>query len=152
MIARKLSVKGDVVSYVTSDSRPQLVVRTKPPRSRRRQYSYVESVTKLEHGLTQSDLDKAYRLAGNRFGENLRRTFIILDDAVPTVSRTSVPVQMVTPGPVSEVAAGLAVMETAGEARSTSSSTKRGYFTQVFQVSVLLIDNILVLSLTDFHI
>ena len=129
MIACKMSAKGDVVAYVTSDSRPQLIVRTKPPRSRRRQYTYVESVTKLDHGLNQSDLDKAYRMAGTRFGENLRRTFIILDDAVPMVN---VPVSV---GPVSEVAAGIAHLETAGEARSTTSSSKRGYFTQVHSVS-----------------
>ena len=127
MIAKKLSAKSDVVAYVTSDARPQLVVRTKPPRSRRCQYTYVESVTKLDHGLTQADLDKAYRIAGSRFGMNLKRTFIILDDAVTTTAGAS----GATVGPVSEVAAGLAHLETAGDARSTSSSTRRGYFTQV---------------------
>jgi len=83
----------------------------------------VEAVTKLEHGLTSSDLAKAYKVAGSKFGDNLKRTFIVLDDTLPD------PVES---GPVSEVAAGLASLEPPGVARSTASSQRHGYFTQVF--------------------
>ena len=125
MIAKKLtSGKTDQVMYVTSESRPQLVVRTKGPRARRRQYSYVEAVTKLDHGLSQSDLSKAYKVAGTKF-ENLKKTFIVLDDSFPDSN---------VAGPVSEVAAGLAGLEPPGAARSTSSSHRHGYFTQVHLV------------------
>jgi len=117
------SGKSDPVAYVTSDSRPQLVIRTKGPRSRRRQYSYVEAVTKLEHGLTQTDLSKAYKVAGTKFGENLKRTFVVLEDSFPDVAVS---------GSVSEVAAGLAGLEPPGVAGSTSSSQRHGYFTQVY--------------------
>jgi hypothetical protein len=130
LIAKKLSGgKADVVTYVTSDSRPVLVVRTKAAKSRRRQYTYVEAVTKLDHGLVSSDLDKAYRLAGKKFGANLKRTFIILDDSLPPFTSDGP-----KPGPVSEVASELAHLGHLGasaDARSTTSSTRRGYFTQV---------------------
>ena len=126
LIAKKLTNgKSDQIAYVTSESRPQLVHRTKGPRARRRQYTFVEAVTKLEHGLTQSDLSKAYKVAGSKFGENLKRTFIVLEDSFPDGG---------APGPVSEVAAGLAGLERPGAAGSTTSSQRHGYFTQVHPV------------------
>ena len=74
------------------------------------------------HGLNQSDLAKAYKVAGTKFSQNLKRTFILLEDDYPVV------------GPVSEVAAGLAELEPPGVALSTTSSRGHGYFTQVFPV------------------
>jgi hypothetical protein len=128
-IAKRLTTgKSDPVAYVTSESRPQLVVRHKTPRTRRRQYGFVEAVTKLDHGLTSSDLHKAYQVAGNKFGSNLKRTFLVLDDGLP---RCDPGAQQPPPGPVSEVAAGFAHLEAVGDGQSTSSSTRKGYFTQV---------------------
>jgi hypothetical protein len=126
MIAKKISGKNESLAYVTSDSRPQLVVRTRGPRARRRQYSYVEAVTQLDHGLTATELEKAYKVAGSRFGSNLKKTFIVLDEALS-----------VGVGPVSEVAAELAGLGVPGTARSSASASPRpGYFTQVSQASV----------------
>jgi hypothetical protein len=104
------------------------VVRYRVPRSRRRQYSFVEAVTKLDHGLSASDLHKAYRIAGSKYGANLKKTFLVLDDTLYSENEGT-PV-----GPVSEVAAGLAHLDATGEANSTTSSTRKGYFTQVSPV------------------
>jgi hypothetical protein len=128
-IAKRLTAgKTDPVAYVTSESRPQLVVRYKVPKTRRRQYGFVEAVTKIDHGLTSSDLHKAYQVAGDKYGSNLKRTFLVLDDGLP---RHNPGDQASPPGPVSEVAAGLAHLEAVGDGQSTSSSTRKGYFTQV---------------------
>jgi hypothetical protein len=52
--------------FVRSDSRPKLVLKESPT-SKRREYSFVEAVSSVDHQLTQSDLKKAYQIAGQKF-------------------------------------------------------------------------------------